>query len=125
MMVSASPLLGGGLLIAAGVFQWTPLKDACLTVCRSPLSFITSRWREGTRGALAMGIEHGLWCVGCCWLLMALLFVAGVMNLLWVAALAAFVLLEKLVPAGRAVSRVTGAALITWGSALIAVSIGG
>lgn len=125
MMVSVSPALGGGLLIAAGIFQWTALKDACLTVCRSPLSFMTTRWREGVGGALRMGLEHGLWCAGCCWLLMALLFVAGVMNLLWVAALSAVVLVEKLAPAGRIVSRAAGAVLVIWGSALLVVSIGG
>jgi predicted metal-binding membrane protein len=114
-MASASPLLGGGLLVAAGIYQWTPLKQACLSHCRSPLGFFSAEWREGVTGALAMGMRHGTYCVGCCWLLMTLLFVAGVMNLLWVAAIAAFVLVEKLVPWGRAMGRVAGVVLVVWG----------
>lgn len=111
-----SPLLGGALLVAAGVYQWTPLKHACLEHCRSPLDFVLTRWRKGTRGALAMGLEHGTFCLGCCWVLMLLLFAGGVMNLLWVAAIAAFVLLEKTVPFGRPVAAVTGAILILAGA---------
>ena len=94
-MAATSPVLSGGLLIAAGVFQWTPLKRACLKGCRSPLSFLMSEWRDGTAGAFIMGLRHGSYCVGCCWVLMALLFVAGVMNLLWVAVIALFVMAEK------------------------------
>jgi predicted metal-binding membrane protein len=114
-MVSASPLLAGGLLIAAGIYQWLPLKTACLSHCRSPIGFFTTEWREGVGGALVMGLRHGSFCVGCCWLLMALLFVAGVMNLLWVAAIAVFVLLEKLFRGGMLIGRVAGVALIAWG----------
>ena len=98
------PWLGGGLLIAAGVFQLSPLKNSCLSRCRSPFDFLATEWREGKTGAFWMGIRHGAFCVGCCWLLMLLLFVAGVMNLLWVATIAAFVLAEKLLPRGRLVS---------------------
>jgi predicted metal-binding membrane protein len=116
MMVSTSPYLGGGLLIAAGIFQWTPLKRTCLTACRSPLGFIMSEWRAGARGALVMGIRHGVYCVGCCWVLMALLFVAGVMNLIWVAAIAIFVLVEKALPGAERLSPVAGAALIVAGA---------
>lgn len=119
-MVSASPWLGGGLLIGAGLYQWLPVKDACLSQCRSPLGFLSAEWREGTRGALVMGIRHGTFCVGCCGLLMALLFVAGVMNLLWVAAIAVFVLAEKLGPNGRGLGRVTGLLMIGWGIWVIA-----
>ena len=108
MMEATSSVLGGTLLITAGVFQWTPLKHACLSHCRTPLGFLMNEWRDGNRGALMMGIQHGTFCVGCCWLLMALLFVAGVMNLLWVAAIATFVLIEKVVPAGQWVSRAAG-----------------
>ena len=118
-MASASPLLGGGLLVAAGVYQWMPLKAACLSHCRSPLGFFAAEWREGAWGALRMGMRHGSFCVGCCWLLMALLFVAGVMNLLWVAAIAGFVLLEKLMPGGERVGRVVGVVLVGWGVWLI------
>ncbi len=92
---STSAYLGGALLMAAGAFQWSPLKAVCLTRCRSPLSFLMKEWRDGTGGALKMGLRHGTYCVGCCWILMGLLFVLGVMNRLWIAALAGFVLLEK------------------------------
>ncbi len=115
MMISTSPLLGGTLLVAAGVFQWTSLKHACLAHCRSPLGFIMSEWREGTRGALVMGLKHGAYCVGCCWFLMGLLFVAGVMNLLWVAIIASFVLVEKVASVGNWVGRAAGLLLIGWG----------
>ena len=114
-LVSTGPILGGVLLAAAGIFQWTPLKHACLAHCRSPLGFFMTEWREGTRGALLMGLKHGSYCVGCCWLLMSLLFLTGVMNLLWMATLTAFVLLEKIAPAGQWVSRVAGLLLIGWG----------
>ncbi len=115
MMVSTSPILGGVLLLAAGVFQWLPLKSTCLNHCRSPIGFITSQWREGPLGALIMGLRHGSYCTVCCWALMALLFVGGVMNLLWVAAIAAFVLIEKAAPAGIWVSRVAGVLLVAAG----------
>jgi predicted metal-binding membrane protein len=110
-MSSASPLLGGAILILAGLYQWLPLKGACLSHCRSPLGFFSTEWREGTLGALRMGFRHGSYCVGCCWALMALLFVAGVMNLVWVAVIAGFVLAEKVVPNGRLLGRIAGVAL--------------
>ena len=125
MMVSASPILGGILLLAAGAFQWSPLKNACLRNCRTPMGFITNDWREGHRGALVMGLHHGTYCLGCCWMLMALLFLLGVMNLLWIAALAAFVLVEKVVPAGIWVGRLAGLGMLTWGLWLMARAIGG
>src|ERR687894_1292234 len=103
-MAAVSPVLGGAILIAAGLYQWTPLKDACLGLCRSPVAFVMGHWRPGTAGAFRMGVEHGALCVGCCWALMALLFVGGVMNLLWVAAITAAVLAEKLAPRGGGVS---------------------
>jgi predicted metal-binding membrane protein len=111
-MVATSPLLAGAVLVAAGIFQWTPLKRACLAACRSPLSFVMSSWREGRAGALVMGIRHGLYCLGCCWALMTLLFVAGVMNLVWIAALAVSVLIEKVAPGGDVVGRVAGILLV-------------
>jgi predicted metal-binding membrane protein len=123
-MVSTSPVLGGGLLIAAGVFQWTPLKHACLAHCRSPLSFLSTDWREGWRGAFAMGWKHGAYCTGCCWVLMALLFVAGVMNLWWIAAITLLVLLEKVLPRGLWFGRAAGVSFIVWGGWLIAGAIG-
>jgi predicted metal-binding membrane protein len=118
-MVSTSPYLGGGLLVAAGIFQWTPLKRACLSRCRSPMGFLIAEWRDGRAGALIMGVRHGAYCVGCCWVLMALLFVAGVMNLLWVAAIAAFVLVEKIVPAGERVGQMAGVILTLAGVAMM------
>jgi predicted metal-binding membrane protein len=117
---SATPLFGGALLLAAGIFQWTPLKQACLAQCRSPLAFLMAEWREGLRGALVMGIKHGGYCVACCWILMALLFVAGVMNLLWMAVITGFVLAEKLLPKGDLVARLGGAVLVASGIALLA-----
>ena len=115
MMVSSSPALGGALLIVAGIFQWTPLKHACLAHCRSPLGFLMTDWREGKLGALAMGLKHGAYCTGCCWFLMALLFVAGVMNIWWIAIIAVFVLLEKVVPKGLFIGKVAGVLLAAWG----------
>jgi len=114
-MASNSPLLGGGFLIVAGLYQWLPMKGACLSHCRSPLGFFSTEWREGVSGALLMGFRHGSYCVGCCWALMALLFVGGVMNLLWVAVIAGFVLIEKLVPNGGVLGRITGVLLAGWG----------
>ena len=116
MMVGTSPMLGGALLITAGIFQWTPLKGACLIHCQSPLGFLLTDWREGRWGAFGMGLKHGAYCTGCCWLLMALLFVAGVMNLWWIAILAVFVLLEKVVPKGLWLGRAAGMILAVWGA---------
>src|SRR5262249_42370175 len=102
-------------LIAAGIYQWLPVKRACLAQCQSPLAFVTLNWREGVSGAFTMGLRHGAFCVGCCWTLMLLLFVVGVMNMLWIAALAAFVLLEKLASRGPALGRAAGVGLCAWG----------
>jgi predicted metal-binding membrane protein len=121
MMVSTNLMFGAGLLIAAGIYQLTPLKHACLRHCRSPVFFISHHWRPGELGALRMGVEHGAFCTGCCWFLMALLFYGGVMNLFWIVGLAVFVLLEKTIPAGHWLGRITGVLLIAWGGALILV----
>jgi predicted metal-binding membrane protein len=110
------------ILALAGIYQLTPLKHACLSRCRSPLGFLLSRWRDGIGGALAMGLRHGAFCLGCCWALMALLFVGGVMNLAWVAVLALFVLAEKALPRGPWLSRISGVALIAWAVWLAATS---
>ncbi len=104
--------LGAVLVALAGVYQLTPLKNACLRRCRSPAEFLSSHWRRGNAGAFRMGIEHGLYCVGCCWLLMSLLFVVGVMHLVWVAVIAVFVLIEKLVPQGETTAKINGVALL-------------
>ncbi|GGX52868.1 hypothetical protein GCM10007392_20380 [Saccharospirillum salsuginis] len=114
-MGKVGPLLGGGLLITAGAFQFSGLKEACMTHCRTPLSFLMTEWREGSMGAWVMGIRHGAFCIGCCWALMLLMFVGGVMNLAWMAALTLYFLAEKLVPYPRMVGRVTGALLVIAG----------
>jgi predicted metal-binding membrane protein len=120
MMGSVAPATGGILLIIAGLFQWTPLKEACLEHCRSPIAFLATHWREGTFGAVHMGLHHGTYCLGCCWLLMVLLFVLGVMNLLWVAVLTVVVMAEKIFPHGRHFSRALGLGLAAWGVWLVA-----
>ncbi len=121
MMASTSNVLGGVFLIIAGLYQWTPLKHACLSTCQSPLLFIQRHggFRGDATGALRLGSEHGIYCIGCCWALMVLLFVGGVMNVLWIAALAVFALLEKTVPSGRLISWIAGAGLIVGGVRLL------
>lgn len=116
----SNPRLGGAILVLAGAWQFTPLKSGCLTRCRSPLSFLLMHWRDGTRGALVMGVRHGLFCVGCCWALMLVLFVVGVMNLWWVAAIAAVIALEKLALGGQWLPRIMGVGLMLWGALLLA-----
>lgn len=120
-MTTTSARLGGLLFLAAGLYQLTPLKQACLAVCRSPFDFVVNHWRDGAAGALRMGLGHGLYCLGCCWILMALLFVGGVMNLLWIAAIAIFVLLEKTIPLGDVSGRFAGVAMILVGAVSLAV----
>ena len=121
-MRAASPILGAALLAAAGAWQLTPGKDACLRQCRMPLQFVAEHWRDGVMGALRMGLRHGFYCIGCCGALMALLFVGGVMNLLWVALISAFVLLEKVAfPGTRAGRWVSGGGLILAAIALLAL----
>ena len=119
MMVGTSTVFGAALLIAAGFWQLTPLKQACLKHCRSPVGFLSSHWRSGRAGALRMGLAHGVYCLGCCWFLMALLFYGGVMSLYWIIGLALYVLLEKLLPAKARISALTGVALIAWGTLLL------
>ncbi len=114
-MVATSPALGGGLLIAAGLYQFTPLKASCLQHCRAPARFFAQHWRPGFWGALRMGAVHGAFCLGCCWVLMGLLFFGGVMNLLWIAGIAVFILVEKLLPFGAAGGRAAGIALMACG----------
>jgi predicted metal-binding membrane protein len=118
MMASTSVWLGAALLITAGVYQFTPLKQACLRHCQSPLGFMMHHWRPGRQGAFTMGLEHGVFCLGCCWVLMGLLFFGGVMNLLWIGGLAIFVLVEKILVAGSWISRGSGMILIAWGVGL-------
>lgn len=124
MMASANAFLSGALLIAAGLFQWSPLKHACLTKCRSPMSFILNEWRPGVGGAFLSGVRHGVYCAGCCWALMALLFVFGTMNLVAAAALAILVLAEKALPWGERIARGAGALLALWGTLVVAGAFG-
>jgi predicted metal-binding membrane protein len=121
---TTSAWLGGLLLVGAGLYQVTPLKDVCLAHCRSPFAFVMTSWRDGHAGALQMGLRHGAYCLGCCWALMGLLFVAGVMNLLWVAAITAFVLLEKAAPGGRLIGRAAGLVLVLAGAWLLGRAAG-
>lgn len=122
MMRAQSPRVGGLLLVVAGLYQWTPLKDSCLAQCQSPFLFVQRHggFRGDRSGAIALGLRHGLYCIGCCWGLMLLLFVGGVMNLLWIAALAALVLVEKVTPWGRAVARASGLGFAAAGLVLLA-----
>ena len=119
IMVGTSAVLGAGLLIAAGVWQLTPWKNACLRHCRSPIGFLSAHWRPGRTGAFKMGLAHGAFCLGCCWFLMALLFYGGVMNLYWIIGLALYILIEKLLPAGARIGQLTGVILIAWGATLL------
>ena len=119
IMVGTSAVLGAGLLIAAGVWQLTPWKNACLRHCRSPIGFLSAHWRPGRTGAFKMGLVHGAFCLGCCWFLMALLFYGGVMNLYWIIGLALYILIEKLLPAGARIGQLTGVILIAWGAMLL------
>jgi predicted metal-binding membrane protein len=118
MLVTTDRWLGAGLLIAAGLWQLTPLKALCLSHCRTPLSFLVGHWRAGRFGALSMGMHHAAFCLGCCWFLMALLFFGGVMNLYWIVGLAIFVLLEKTIPFGHWLGRLAGVTLVVWGAVL-------
>ena len=118
-MAATSSRLAGGILIAAGLYQLTPAKRACLRQCQSPLGFLMTNWREGSTGALQMGLKHGAYCLGCCWVLMGVLFAVGVMNLAWVAALTAFILLEKFGGVGAGVARVGGVVMIALGVLVI------
>jgi predicted metal-binding membrane protein len=122
MMISTSRRVDAAIFIAAGAYQWLPAKDACLGKCRQPMQFFMTHWRGGASGTLGMGLESGAYCVGCCWAIMLLLFAGGVMNLLWVAAIAVFVLAEKAMPAGGITGRVAGVVLAAWGLILLVTS---
>ena len=119
-----SPMVAGVVLIATGAFQFSRLKWTCLAHCQSPLDFLGAHWREGIRGAILMGLDHGVYCLGCCWALMLLLFVGGVMNLAWIAVLTVFVLVERIVAKGRHVSWAAGTLLILWGLGILTGAIG-
>jgi predicted metal-binding membrane protein len=119
MLETSNIWLGAGILIAAGLWQLSPMKGACLRQCRTPLGFLIGHWRPGNGGALRLGLAHGAWCLGCCWALMTLLFFGGVMNLYWIVGLAILVLLEKTIPLGPWLGRATGVVLICWGLMLL------
>jgi predicted metal-binding membrane protein len=120
MLHSNSNALTAALLLTAGAWQFTPWKRACLRHCRGPVDLLTGSGGKGTGGAVAIGVRHGLYCLGCCWFLMLLLFVGGVMNLLWIAGLAVYVWVEKVLPPGEAIGRIMGGVLIVWGAAVLA-----
>lgn len=125
MMTAANNIFGALVLIAAGLFQWTPAKSACLKHCQAPFNFIQQHggFRRDALGSLSVGWRHGIYCVGCCWALMTLLFMGGVMNVVWIAGLTIFVLLEKVVPLGRIISRMTGVGLMAWGAWLLIAAL--
>jgi predicted metal-binding membrane protein len=116
IMNSTSLLFSAAILVAAGLYQLTPPKQACLRHCRGPIQFLMGHWRPGRLGAFRMGVEHGAYCLGCCWALMALLFFGGVMNLYWIAGLAVIVLMEKTIPSGDTLAKVIGGLLVLWGA---------
>ena len=116
-MALGNRIAQSGLLIAAGVYQLSPLKNGCMRQCRSPGEFLSRYWRPGGQGAIALGIRHGVYCIGCCWMLMALLFVSGIMNLVWIVILTVLVAGEKLLPRGELLARASGVLLIVWGAA--------
>ena len=121
MLWSKSAALSATVLAAAGLYQFSNFKHACLAQCRSPVQFLTGHWRPGNFGSFVLGVHHGTYCVGCCWTLMALLFVGGVMNLIWIAALTLIVLVEKLLPSGAVFGKVSGILLIIWAIATLLV----
>jgi len=118
VLASTAPLVGGGLLVMAGLYQWSALKAACLSQCRSPMRFFMVHWRDGRMGAFRMGLRHGVFCAGCCWALMVLMFVGGAMNLVWMAVLTIIMLLEKVLPRGDVFGRALGVVFVVWGVAL-------
>jgi len=121
MLNSTNALFAGAILIFAGLYQLTPVKQACLRHCRSPISFLSRHWRPGAGGAFAMGIHHGAYCLGCCWGLMVILFFGGVMNLYWIVGLAVIVLVEKVLPVGPRLGQAIGGLLLVWGAGFVAV----
>lgn len=122
MLWSQSATLSAVVLAAAGLYQLSPLKHACLKHCRGPVAFLTEHMRQGRLGALRMGLEHGIWCIGCCWILMALLFVGGIMNLVWIALISLLVSLEKIAPHGAMTGRIAGIVFIVWSLATLAMA---
>ena len=122
-LASRNAMLGGSLLILAGLYQLSPLKHACLRHCRGPVDFLSRHWRSGRGGAFRLGVRHGLYCLGCCWALMTLLFFGGVMNLYWIAGLALFVLLEKTIPPGHKLASLSGLGLVAWGAVTVTAAM--
>jgi predicted metal-binding membrane protein len=118
-MASTNATVGGVILLAAGLYQFTPVKSACLRYCQSPVLFLSRHWRPGLLGSLGMGLRHGSYCLGCCWFLMALLFVSGVMNLVWIAGIALYIAFEKLLPLDQRLSRAAGVGLIGLGAIVV------
>ncbi len=123
-MSASSSVLAGCILIATGVYQWTPMKNACLKHCRTPLTFLLTDWREGAAGAFRMGVDHGFYCLGCCWMLMLIPFAAGVMNLVWMAGITVLLLLEKAAPGGELTARISGGVFVAAGAYVIGIGAG-
>ncbi len=121
-LVGTNAIFGVIVLLTAGIYQLTPLKHACLRQCRSPIAFLSTHWRRGAHGGLRMGFVHGAFCVGCCWFLMGLLFLGGVMNLYWIVGIALFILFEKTVPAGHWLGNAIGVGLLVWGTRMLALA---
>jgi predicted metal-binding membrane protein len=121
MLWSKSAVLSATVLTAAGLYQLSPLKQACLAKCRDPVRYLTEHWRPGPLGTFVLGLRHGAYCVGCCWMLMAVLFVGGVMNLVWISVLTLLVLIEKLAPAGKTIGQFAGIVLVAWAAATLLV----
>jgi predicted metal-binding membrane protein len=119
MFNSTNTVFAGGILVLAGLYQLTPLKKACLEHCRNPIAYLSQNWRDGSGGALVMGLQHGIYCLGCCWGLMVILFFGGIMNLYWIIGLAMIVFLEKLLPVGPRLGQITGALLLVWGATFL------
>ena len=119
VLAERAPDAAGLMLIAAGLYNWTPVKDVCLRRCQSPISFLLAHWRDGRKGAFRMGLHHGAYCVGCCWAYMSLMFVAGTMNLVWMLALTTVMVVEKIVPGGNLFGRLVGTLFIAGGLWLV------
>ena len=119
-MKTSSNVIGGIILLTAGLYQFTPIKTVCLKHCQNPLLFLSSQWQSGTAGALRMGLQHGAYCLGCCWFLMALLFFGGVMNFVWIAGIAIYIALEKLLLKSQTLSRAAGSILALSGILMLA-----
>jgi predicted metal-binding membrane protein len=120
-VMDSAARIGGGVLVLAGLYQLSPLKDICLSKCRAPMAFVLTSWRDGYRGALRMGLEHGVYCLGCCWLFFVIVFPLGMMNVAVLAAIVVLIFAEKSLPFGQRVTQLAATALLTYGTLVILV----